>query len=81
MFTVCKLELKQKTKQQKTNIVDEHVHEHVHEHDIVRSICLLIRQPSYKCVAESNKLLGLHDLLNSASHDINYGNDLVNSAT
>ena len=29
----------------------------------VLSICLLIGQPLYKCVAESNKSLGLHRLL------------------
>ena len=41
----------------------------------VLTISLLIGQLPNKCVAESNRSLGLHDLLNSASHDTKYGRD------
>ena len=42
-----------------------------------RTICLLIGQPLYKCVAESNKSLGLHRLLNPTTHDTNYGHEFL----
>ena len=41
------------------------------------SICLLVGQPQNKCAAESDNVLRLHRLLDTASHCTNFCSDLL----